>query len=107
MRLFVDHSVFAPGRVMWDHLDDVDVARPLNEQDSLVGCEDVLTVEYPNDVLLDVSFLRSPEPDAHFVVAVVPRSDEWAPAVKRVCRSFDELRKTVMDLAAVAREWKQ
>jgi hypothetical protein len=106
MRLFADHSVFAPGHVMWDNLGDVDVARPLSDQESLVGCEDVLAIEYPNDVLLDVSFVRREEPDAHFVVAVVPRSDEWNPAVEKVCRSFEELTKGVMELAAVARDWK-
>jgi hypothetical protein len=107
MRLFADHSVFAPGRVMWDNLDDVDVARPLHDQPSLIGCEDVLAVAYPNDVLLDVSFVQRADPDAHFVVAVVPRNDGWKPTVEKVCRSFDELTTTVVGLAAIARNWKK
>ena len=110
MRLFPDHSVFEPGRVKWDNLHALEPALPLGEQESLIGCEDVLTVEYPNDVLLDVSYFRWKDPNARFVVEVVPRGDEsreWTAVVERVCFSFDELKRAVLELAPIARDWKR
>jgi len=107
VRLF-DPGEFEPGRVKWDNLDDVDPSLPLHEQDSLVGCEDVLAVEYPNDVLLDVSFLARSRPEAFFCVSVMPRgSGGWKPVIERKCHSFGELTAIVRELAPVARDWKK
>ena len=107
MRLFADHSIFAPGRVMWDHLDGLRPERPIGTQSSIFGCEDVLAVEYPNGVWLDVSYLGR-SGDAHFVVAVMPpgETDEWPPRTSVICRTFDALKAAVLELTPVARDWK-
>lgn len=105
MQLFDDPSYFLPGKVLWNWL-DVDLDRPVYEQEMLVGCEDVLSVKYPTGVLLDVSFFQQMEAEAHFVVEIVPLGDEWKPEVRRVCGTFEALIATVSELTPVARNWK-
>src|SRR3954453_20802290 len=101
MRLF-ETGELEPGEVQWDNLDDLDPSLPLNEQESLIGCEDVLAVRYPNDVLLDVSFLARSSADAFFLVAIVPRNPEgWKPVLERKCQTFGELTAVVRELAPV------
>lgn len=91
---------------MWDNFDDIDPDVPLVAQESLIGCEDVLAVRYPNDVLLDVGFYARTRPDARFVVHVVPRGDEWKPVAERECHTIDEVLRAVNELIPLARDWK-
>jgi hypothetical protein len=105
MRLF-DHSIFAPGKVLWDNFDDIDPDVRLVDQESLIGCEDVTAVRFPNGVLLDIGFYARLTPEAVFVVAVVPPSDEWNPAVERECYTAEDLQAAVAELVPVARDWK-
>ena len=106
MRLFTKKD-FGNGEVMWNHLDDVDPKLPLRKQESLIGCEDVLTVKYANGYWLDVSFFQRSSSKAHFVVVVVGPDEEWESAAQRKCETFDELRKTVIELAPIAESGKE
>jgi hypothetical protein len=108
MRLFPDHSVFAPGKVYWDHLDDLDPNAPPLEQESLSGVEDVLAVRYPSGAWLDVSYFARASGNAHFLVAVVAPGDgdrDWEPDVARKCHDFGEVVAAVTTLAPLARDW--
>jgi len=101
MRLFTKKD-FGNGEVMWDHLDDLDPKLPLHKQEALIGCEDVLAVRYPNGFWLDVSFFQRSSPKACFVVAVVGPDEEWESALKKECKTFEELREVVIALVPTA-----
>lgn len=57
--------------------------------------EDLLQVEYPNELLLDVGWYPSFNPTGKFIVSVISNRDWGSPLVRFHASSFGELKKAV------------
>ncbi len=106
MRLFEDHSIFSPGKVWWDCLIELNPRQPLVKQKMLVGNREPFAVRYPNNVFLDVT--ASWNGSVEIFVSVVPHHETkpWTPVVKKKCNDLDELKRAILELALIARSWK-
>lgn len=82
------------GKVVYWDLNDVDEARPLVDQCEHLK-EDLAQVEFPNGMLLDISWLPDCDPDGEFVICVVENGDWMAPKFRAVAKDIETLQKQI------------
>ena len=85
------------GRITYWDFEGVDPARPLADQQELLK-EDLIQIEFDNDVIVDAGWYPSFSPDGHFVVFVVQKGLWLEPLFKESARDIAGLR-TVLDEA--------
>lgn len=99
--LLFDAGYFSPGKVRRNEL-RLDRSLPLESQLEDLE-EDLLLVEFPTGVSVDVGWYPGWQPQGEFGVTLRDVKHNWDPFVEKRCRSIPELQRIIEEFVNIAR----
>lgn len=81
--------------VYWD-MDQVNEEQPPQHQSEQLK-EDLVQIEYPNGVLLDIGWYPSFDPSGEFIVSVIRNGNWELPLFRAAAKDFQSLRQQIIN----------
>jgi hypothetical protein len=85
------------GKISYDDLSHINIFKDINSNINNLK-EDLLQIEYPNNIIIDVGWYPSFDSKGTFYINIIKDFNWNSPVISEKCESFEELKGTLSNV---------